>query len=123
MIGFIAGLFAGAAGAMGLGGGSILIIYLTLLAGTPQLEAQGINLVFFLPCAAVALIFHFKNKLLKLSLLPAVLSGLAGAALGTYISGIIPEGILQKIFAVLLLTLGVREFFGEKEKKQNSQQG
>ena len=47
-----AGFAAGALGAMGLGGGSVLILYLTLCAGLPQLQAQGINLTFFLPCAA-----------------------------------------------------------------------
>ena len=117
-MGFIAGLLSGAAGAMGLGGGTILLIYLTLLANVSQLEAQGINLVFFLPCAATALIVHMKNKLLKLKLLPAVGTGLLGAALGLFLSEIIPEGILQKVFAVLLLILGIRELFAKEEKPE-----
>lgn len=39
---------AGMAAAMGLGGGSFLIIYLTVFAGVSQQAAQGINLVFFM---------------------------------------------------------------------------
>ena len=118
-MGFIAGLLSGAAGAMGLGGGTILLIYLTLFENVEQLEAQGINLIFFLPCAVVALIIHLKNKLIKFQLLPAVGTGLLGAALGLFLSGIMPEGVLQKVFAVLLLILGIKEFFAKDEKIDN----
>ncbi|MGI6269134.1 MAG: TSUP family transporter [Candidatus Howiella sp.] len=116
MMGFIAGLLAGAAGAMGLGGGSVLLIYLTLMAGTPQLEAQGINLVFFLPCAVVALLFHLKSGLLKRRTLPCILTGLLGAALGTFLAGSVGEVLLRKLFAALLLLLGGREIFAKSAK-------
>ena len=43
----LAGLFSGIIGAMGLGGGAVLIIYLSVFTDMPQLEAQGINLIFF----------------------------------------------------------------------------
>ena len=44
----LAGLFSGILGSMGLGGGGILIIYLSLFTATEQLKAQGINLIFFI---------------------------------------------------------------------------
>ena len=44
----IAGLLSGIIGAMGLGGGAVLLIYLSLIKGTDQLKAQGINLLFFI---------------------------------------------------------------------------
>ncbi len=116
MMGFIAGLLAGAAGAMGLGGGSVLLIYLTLVAGLPQLEAQGINLVFFLPCALVALLFHLKGGLLKRRTLPCILTGLLGAALGTFLAGSLGEALLRRLFAGLLLLLGGREIFSKSSK-------
>lgn len=115
MMGFIAGLFAGAAGAMGLGGGSVLLIYLTLVEGTAQLEAQGINLLFFLPCAIAALIFHCKNKLLKLKIFPAAITGLLGAAAGTFISGVVGDTLLRQAFAALLLVLGIKEIFSKSK--------
>ena len=51
----LAGLFSGIIGAMGLGGGAVLIIYLSVFTDMPQLEAQGINLIFFIPIAIAAL--------------------------------------------------------------------
>ena len=61
LAGFLAGIF----GAMGLGGGSVLIIYLTVFAGVKQLAAQGINLIFFLPTAAVAVFVYSKKRIIK----------------------------------------------------------
>ena len=60
-VSFATGIFA----SLGLGGGMILIIYLTLFAGVPQLQAQGLNLVFFIPIAAVSLYFHTKHKMVE----------------------------------------------------------
>ena len=48
--------------AMGLGGGGVLILYLTLVRDTPQMVAQGVNLLFFLPCAIVAIVLYLKKK-------------------------------------------------------------
>lgn len=42
-------ILAGAAGAMGIGGGSVFLLYLTAFAGLDQMKAQGINLVFLSP--------------------------------------------------------------------------
>ena len=61
---YIAGILSGFIGALGLGGGGILIIYLTLIKGLPQTQAQGMNLVFFIPIALSALIMHTKNRLI-----------------------------------------------------------
>ena len=60
---FIAGIASGVLGGMGMGGGTVLIPILTLLLGVGQHESQAINLVTFLPMAAVSLLIHFKNKL------------------------------------------------------------
>ena len=49
-----AGLFSGIIGGMGLGGGAVLIIYLTVFSDVDQLKAQGINLLFFIPIALLA---------------------------------------------------------------------
>ncbi len=45
----LAVILSAAVSAMGLGGGGVLILYLTLVRDVPQLEAQGINLLFFTP--------------------------------------------------------------------------
>lgn len=68
----IFGFIAGIVGGMGMGGGTLLVPLLSLL-DIPQRQMQAINLISFLPMCAVALIFHFKNKLVvtKISGLPS----------------------------------------------------
>ena len=59
------GVVGGILGGMGLGGGTLLIPLMTLFAGVPQKTAAAINLIGFVPMAAIALIAHAKNGLLQ----------------------------------------------------------
>ncbi len=112
----IAGLLSGAIGALGLGGGGVLIIYLTLFASVPQTQAQGMNLLFFLPCAAVALYFHSKAKLIKWRYaVPMSCAGFLGAVLGCFLAGYIGGEWLSKIFGGYILFIGLYELFGKKK--------
>lgn len=114
----IIGFLAGFAGGLGVGGGGILLLYLTAFAGTEQLPAQGINLIFFLPTAAAALFLHFKNGFVKWkTVLFAVLFGIPGVFLGSFLAGNLDKTLLRTAFALLLLFIGLREFF-RKEKKE-----
>ena len=125
LIASLAGLLAGIFSAMGMGGGGVLVIYLTLFAGMEQSGAQGINLIFFIPCALVAIAIHAKKKLIdwKKFLLAAAL-GLPAAFLGTQLADLIGDGLLKKLFGGLLVVMAVRElFFNKKEdcgKKKKS---
>lgn len=106
----LAGLLAGAAGAMGLGGGSILLLYLTLIAGVEQATAQGINLMFFLPCALVSAIFSLRAGLIaKKQALVGIALGLPGTVIGCLLAGWLGGDWLRKLFGVYMLVLGVRE--------------
>ena len=62
ILALLAGLLSGIIGAMGLGGGAVLIIYLSLFTETEQLTAQGINLLFFIPTALLAVIIYAIKK-------------------------------------------------------------
>ena len=76
-IGFFSGIISG----MGIGGGTILIPALLFLTEVNQQQAQGVNLIYFIPTAVVALITHRKNGTLDLKTAkPLALLGLAGAA-------------------------------------------
>lgn len=111
--------FTGVTASMGLGGGFVLLIYLTAFAGVPQLEAQGINLIFFLPIAALSLIFHAKNKLIeKQPLLPTILTGVLGVVLGVFLAGVLGSKWLSKLFALFILFVGLRELFHKKPRKK-----
>ena len=113
----IASAGAGFLGAMGFGGGGILIIYLTQILNYGQLKSQGINLIFFIPSAVVALIIHIKNRLIKFrQILPLIIAALPGVALGLYLTTVISSKILADIFGVLLILMGIKEFFSKKDK-------
>lgn len=104
----IGGLIGGFVGGMGMGGGTLLIPILTLLAGFEQLEAQGINLISFIPMSIVALILHFKNKLVKFkqTYLLAII-GAAVSLLSALLAVNINNKLLKNLFAVFLIIIGI----------------
>ena len=108
----ISSFFSGLLGAMGLGGGAVLVVYLTYFRYMAQLKAQGINLVCFIPIALLA-VFIYKHQRLtdKKVILPLILYGLTGAVAGYLILGILPEGILGKLFGGFLIILSLKAFF------------
>ena len=109
---YVSAFLTGILASMGLGGGMILILYMTLIAGMEQLTAQGINLLFFIPIAAAALIIHTRNKLVKWKkIVPAIICGVLSAVAGTYIARAIGNDYLTKIFAVFVLITGIKELF------------
>lgn len=62
LIGFISGLFSG----MGIGGGAILMIFVSLFMNEKQLTAQGFNLLYFIPVALISGLVHiYKSKLIS----------------------------------------------------------
>lgn len=112
IVDWIAALLSGIAGALGIGGGGILVIYLTLFGKYEQLPAQGINLLFFIPCALVAIAFHAKNKLIKWRAAAwLILGGIVGTCIGFWLTSVIGEKWVSKVFAVLLIAAGARELF------------
>lgn len=114
----LAGLFSGIIGAMGLGGGAVLIIYLSIFTDTPQLKSQGINLLFFIPTAVAAVIVYAIKKQIKWkTVLRVALWGLLGAAVGIYFADLLGGELTSKLFGGLLVIMGVIEILGKKEKK------
>jgi uncharacterized membrane protein YfcA len=107
---FVAAFVTGILASLGVGGGMVLIIYLTVFAGFGQLEAQGINLLYFLPIALLAVILHTKNHLIKWKpLIPAIIVGIIGAVGGSLLARQIDKEILRTVFAVFVLVIGVKE--------------
>ena len=112
LIAALAGAVTGVLSGFGVGGGSLLLIYMTSFAGVPQNLAQGINLLYFLPAAAASLPAHVKNGYLeKAALLPAVAAGLAGTALAAWAATALDVELLRKCFGGFLLVVGLRELF------------
>ncbi len=92
-IGFIAGIVSG----LGMGGGTILILFLTLFAGIEQHIAQASNVIFFIPTAITAIIIFIKNKKINFKIaLPICLIGTIGAIIGANISINMEVRIIKK---------------------------
>lgn len=106
----IAGLVSGIVGGMGMGGGTLLIPILTIFLSFKQKNAQAINLLVFIPMALVALIIHIKNKLVDFKVgIPVVISGVIFSVLGSLLASVLSNEILQKIFGVFLLAVGINQ--------------
>ena len=65
MLNILIGGISGIVSAMGMGGGTILILCLSLFLGKDQHIAQGANLVFFIPTSIVSIIINIKQKFIK----------------------------------------------------------
>ena len=113
----IIGAATGVLSGFGVGGGTLLLVYMTAFAGVEQRLAQGINLLYFLPAGLMALPAHVKNGYIeKPALLPAIEAGLACAALAAWAAPAIDVALLKKCCGGFLIMVGTAEFFG-KEKK------
>lgn len=112
----LAGFLAGIAGAMGLGGGSVLIIYLSVFAGVEQLAAQGINLIFFLPTAAVAVFIYSKKGIIKWrKILPVMIFGAVGTIITGFWVGQLKSELIKSIFGFVIVFYGLYELFCRKK--------
>jgi len=88
---------------------------LTVFFGVDQINAQAINLVAFIPMAAISLIIHLKNKRVKKDgllwiILPASACTVCGSLLAISLNG----QLLKRIFGGFLIILAVFQFFSEK---------
>ena len=104
LLGFLAGI--------GVGGGSLLMLWLTVVLDTPPHIARGINLLFFLPSALISCFFRWKQGGLDLrTVLPAILTGCVAAALFSWLGTRLDTTVLKKLFGGLLIVTGLRELF------------
>ena len=117
MISFLAAFISSVCAALGLGGGTVLLLYLTLFTEISQIQAQGINLLVFLPVALLSLWFHHRNGYVQWkSAARCVLTGIPGAIIGCILSGWLEVRILRLLFGLFLLVMGVRELFSKAKK-------
>ena len=108
LLSFFCGLGAAVLSAWGVGGGTLLLLFMTLVLGVDQREAQGTNLLFFLPTAASALVVHRKNGCLDApTLRTAIPLAVPAALLGAWIALSLDTALLRRPFGVYLLLSGL----------------
>lgn len=116
----IAATATGFLSGIGVGGGSLLMLWITLVVGMPHSQARVLNLLFFLPSALIASLFRWKQGALQLKkVLPAILCGCISAAIFAWLSMQIDINMLKKLFGILLLATGLRELFYKPRQTRN----
>ncbi len=106
MVGLATGILSG----FGVGGGSLLMLYLTLFADVQQYAAGGINLLYFIACAPAALWSHVRNGLIeKQAVLWCTLAGIPSSVAAAFFAARMDVSLLRRGFGLLLLYIGIRE--------------
>ncbi len=112
MLEILFGLIAGTVSGMGMGGGTILILLLSVFMGLNQHVAQATNLVFFIPTSIAAIIINLKQKNIDLKIAKVIsIVGIVGAVIGAIIADRVETESLRKYFAVFILIIAIREIY------------
>ena len=98
--------------AMGVGGGSLLLLWLTQVVQMPQEQARIVNLLFYLPAALVSTLFRGKSQQFQKDIvLPALVTGCSAALGFTILRQYWDINMLKKGLGVLFILIGLREVF------------
>ncbi len=118
MVNVLIGMISGIVSGMGMGGGTILILCLSLFLGKDQHIAQGANLIFFIPTSIVAIIMNVKQRLIKWKTgLIVGGCGIIGAIIGAKISVNLDTNRLKLYFGIFLLCIASFEIYSLFFKK------
>ncbi len=114
---FLAAVVCGTLAGMGLGGGSLLILWLTAVMNVDPATARGVNLLFFLPAALISTLSRIRKGDLPIKkVMPAVWAGILCAFVFSILGSYLPMPLLKKLFGILLLLTGLRELFYRPRK-------
>lgn len=117
VVNFLVGVATGIVSGFGIGGGSLLVLYLTAITGMSQYTAGGINLLYFVGCAPAALFGHVKNKLVEWRIVFwCVLAGVAVAIPTSLLADNFNSDWLRRLFGLMLLYIGIKELRMGKKK-------
>jgi uncharacterized protein len=109
-IGVLAG-FTG--GALGLGGGIIIVPALIFIMGFSQHQAQGTSLaVLIFPVALLGAYNYYKSGFVNFKFVVVLaIAFLVGSYLGSLMAINLPEKILKKVFGFVVLLLSLKMIF------------
>lgn len=122
----IFGIISGIVTGLGMGGGTILILLISLFMNVEQHIAQATNLVFFVPTSIAAIIINIKQKNIDYKLAGIIsVCGIIGAIIGAIISQNISSNNLRKYFAVFIFLIAIYEIYKlykgyRKQRKSNT---
>ena len=112
MLEFFTGIISGTVSGTGMGGGTILILILSVFMGIDQHVAQATNLIFFVPTSITAIVTTMKEKLIDWKIgIPVAISGIIGAIFGAKISVNMNVNYLKKYFGFFLILITIYEIY------------
>lgn len=112
MIEILTGIVSGFISGMGMGGGTILILILSVFLGVEQHRAQATNLVFFIPTSIIAIITNIKQKSINFKIgIPIAVTGVIGAVIGAMISAKLNVIQLKRCFGIFLMIIAIVEIY------------
>lgn len=118
VLNFLIGTATGIVSGFGIGGGSLLVLYLTAFTGVSQYTAGGINLLYFIGCAPAALIGHIRNKAIdSKAVLWCAIAGVLVAVPVSLLAAGMDTALLRRLFGIGLLYIGVKELRYRKAPK------
>ena len=111
LIGLLTGFVSGL---LGIGGGTVMVPGLVLIAGFSQQMAQGVALAMIVPTAALGAYAYFRKGKVVTGVLVFMIAGaLIGTLLGSSLANQIPAVQLKKIFGVFVIFLSIKIFLGK----------
>lgn len=117
----LCGLLTGILSAWGVGGGTLLLLCMTLFFGVEQRTAQAINLLYFLPTAGISLLAHRKNGYLDRTVLRAAVPlGTLCALAAAFLATTLDSSLLRKPFGLFLLYAGASILLEKPENKNKA---
>lgn len=112
MVEILSGLMSGIVSGMGMGGGTVLILILSLFLGMDQHIAQATNLVFFIPTSVTSIIVNAKDKMIDWKIGITVAScGVIGAIIGANIAVNMEVKKLKKLFGIFLALIAIYQTY------------
>ncbi len=103
---------------MGIGGGGLLTVYLSLVRNAEHLTTQGINLLCFLCSAVASLACPPPKENFSLPKKTVFAMGAAGAVFalaGSLCSAYLPDRIFRDLFGIFLCAVGVKGLIQKQE--------
>ena len=112
MVEVLTGLISGIISGMGMGGGTVLILCLSIFLGVNQKIAQGVNLIFFIPTSIAAIAVNIKEKNINFKIAKIVIAfAIIGAVVGAIIARTINVNLLRKLFGIFLGFIAIHEIY------------
>ncbi len=97
---------------LGIGSAGLFVLYLTLIAGYSQPEAQALNLLFFILSAGAALLLHIRERRIPWRVvLFLIVCAMPGALTGSYLVRLLDATLIRKLFGGMLVITGVPTLF------------